>query len=273
MAKNHTKLTQVSLEQHHLNSRLLTDLPKLQFKINVTPQRVFRYLLWIVITLTVLSFIGKLNLYFLPDYPGRYDIAQIFDVDSENNIPTMYSSLSLLLCSILLAIIAYLKKSVGNRYTRHWIALSIIFLYLSADEIMTLHERTITPLRNQLNLKGIFYFAWVIPAGILLVIFLLAFFKFMLHLPAKIRNLFIIAGSTYIAGGLGVEMLGGYYANLYGEENIFYEIIVTIEECLEMLGIAIFLYALLSYLKLYIQQIRWDFNLTVNGKQIGETPS
>lgn len=264
MTKNNTKPTQASLEQPRFNSLQFPNLPNLKFEIDFAPKRVFRYLLGIVIAITLLSFIGKLNLYFLPDYPGRYDIAQIFDVDSENNIPTMYSSLSLLICSILLAIIAYIKKAVNNPYTRHWITLSGIFLYLSADEIMTLHERLIKPLRNNFNLGGIFYFAWVIPATILVVIFLLAFSKFILHLPSTIRNLFIIAGSAYVAGALGVEMIGGYYSELSGEEHIVYEIITAIEEGLEMVGVAIFIYALLSYLKLYIQQMQWEFKLIEN---------
>jgi len=45
-------------------------------------------------------------------------------------------------------------------------------------------------------------------------------------------------------------MLGGYHAYLYDTNNFIYEILVTIEEFLEMLGVVVFIYALLAYLKL-----------------------
>ncbi|NER04565.1 MAG: hypothetical protein F6K17_19105, partial [Okeania sp. SIO3C4] len=50
-----------------------------------------------------------------------------------------------------------------------------------------------------------------------------------------------------VGGGIGMEMIGGYYAYLYDTKNFFYEILVTIEEFLEMLGVVVFIYALLCY--------------------------
>lgn len=57
----------------------------------------------------------------------------------------------------------------------------------------------------------------------------------------------------YLGGTLGIELVGGYYGNFYSQENMTYALISTIEEGLEMLGIAVFIYALLSYMSLYFK--------------------
>lgn len=43
-------------------------------------------------------------------------------------------------------------------------------------------------------------------------------------------------------------MLGGRWFEMYGKHNITYSILYTCEETLEMLGIALFIYALLTYI-------------------------
>ena len=60
---------------------------------------------------------------------------------------------------------------------------------------------------------------------------------------------FIIAGVVYISGIFGMEMIGGNYASIYGEENFTYQMLNQLEECLEIIAIAIFIPTLLSYLK------------------------
>lgn len=110
------------------------------------------------------------------------------------------------------------------------------------------------PLGTALNTSGIFYYAWVIPGAIALIIFLIAFAKFINYLPVKTRKLFLIAGSCYV-GDVGIELIGGYYADLYTPHNMGYALITTIEETLEMLGIAVFIYALLSYISLNLKGV------------------
>ena len=60
--------------------------------------------------------------------------------------------------------------------------------------------------------------------------------------------LFLISGITFVSGTLGFEMLGGRQAELYGRNNILYALFYTCEESLEMIGIAIFIYTLLTYI-------------------------
>ncbi len=169
------------------------------------------------------------------------------NVDQEQSVPTWFSSSLLLLCSLLLAAIAFIVRKTGGRYVPHWAAMSMIFVFLSLDEMMSVHERLIGPLRTSLQTGGLLHFAWVIPAVAFVIIFVLAYSRFLLNLPATFRWLFIAGGGIYVSGTLGLEMLGGLWADSHGEANPTYRALTTVEEFLEMIGAALFLYALMRY--------------------------
>ncbi len=171
----------------------------------------------------------------------------ILEVDKENSVPTWFSSSVLLLCSVLLATIASVAKRARERYVLHWATLSIIFVVLSMDEVVSGHEMSIEPLRSLLDTGGLLYFAWIIPGGAFVVVFVLAYLRFLFSLPAETRRQFVVAGALYVLGALGLEILGGLQSDLYGESNLTYAAITTVEELLEMIGSALFLYALMRY--------------------------
>ncbi|MEG4989151.1 hypothetical protein QUB08_25900 [Microcoleus sp. BR0-C5] len=208
-------------------------------------------------------------LYFLPDYPSRDFLAMAFNVDGEGNIPTIYSSLALLFSSLLLGAIAYAKNLDSCRYQNHWKILSFIFLGLSVDEMAQLHEHLIG-LRSVLNATGVLYFTWIVPIGFLVVIFLLSYSKFVFHLPVATKKLFLAACALYIGGAMGMEMPGGYLASTTGAENVSYVIVTTIEESLEMLGIVVFIHALISYIKTYLGGVSWNIYIPGKNTQVTE---
>jgi len=165
------------------------------------------------------------------------------------NIPTLYSSFALIVVSILLSSIASIHKKLGCSYFP-WLGLAIIFLFLSIDEIAAIHESFTKPVRELLSLdaSGVLLYAWVIPYGIALVVFVVSYLKFLMSLPKKIMILFVVSGATFVAGALGLELLGGWYEDLYGARNLTSALFLTCEEFLEMLGIVIFIYTLLLYI-------------------------
>jgi hypothetical protein len=242
----------------------------MKFQIPLTPGVVTPFLLRVVTCLAVISFLSQMSLYYLPDYPLREYLAGAFNVDGEQNIPTFYSFLGLLFSSLLLGVIAYAKNLDADRYKNHWKILSFIFLYLSLDEIGQLHERFITPMRSLLNASGFLYFTWIVPFGFLVVIFLISYSKFVWHLPVATKKLFVAACALYIGGALGFEMLGGYESSTQGEYNIVYQIIVTVEESLEMLGIVVFIHALISYIKTYLGGVSWNIYIPGKNQQVTE---
>lgn len=229
--------------------------------------QVNRTLIILVLFFTLMSLIGQFALYFLPDFPFRDPFINEFNVDGEENFPTLYSALTLLFSSILLAIIAYDRKIKINRYASKWQLLSGIFLFISLDELTSLHENLVKPLRRYFNFSGFLHFGWVLPIGILVVILAISFIKFLLHLPLKVRVLFIVAGAVYVFGALGMEIIGGKYANVYGQENFTYQIFTTLEEFLEMTGIIIFINALLYYMSIHnIKEISIELFLKAKTK-------
>lgn len=233
----------------------------MKFQIFLNPATVTQFLLRVVFFLVVISFLGQMTVYFLPNYPFTNYLAKAFSVDYERNIPTAYSVLALLLSSILLGAIAHTKNLDSDRYKKHWKILSFIFLYMALDEAVQVHEQLINPMRALLNATGFLYFTWIVPIGCLVAIFLLSYTKFLFHLPTSTRNLFVTASVLYIGGAIGMEMLGGYQAYTSGTYNLSYLIIVTFEELLEMLGIVIFIHALMSYINKYLGGVSCKISL------------
>lgn len=191
----------------------------------------------------ILGIISKI--YF--DHGRLYGLIPLFSFDAEKNIPTLYSSFAIIIASLLLFIIAFTLRKQGSSYFS-WLGLAIIFLFLSVDEIASIHENFIGPVREMFNTSGLFYFAWVIPYGIAVVVFVISYFKFLINLPKKIMILFVVSGFIFVSGAIGFELLSGRQAELYGKDNLAYSIFYTCEELLEMLGIATFIYTLLSYI-------------------------
>jgi hypothetical protein len=111
----------------------------------------------------------------------------LFNFDMEANIPTYFSSFILLFSGILLGLIAYWTKGQKHQYVLHWAFLSLIFVYISLDETAQIHELLITPLRSMFSLKGIFYFASVIPGIIVAAIFIISYFRFWINLPFRTK--------------------------------------------------------------------------------------
>lgn len=174
-------------------------------------------------------------------------VIRLFNVDKEMNIPTLYSSCAMIIASILLGLIAYVHAKQHEAYFS-WAGLSGIFLFLALDEMTELHEMLVGPVRSSLNTTGVLYFAWVIPYAVLLCIFALTYFKFLFRLPKKTRNLLIISGVTYVSGALVFELIGGKIAEQHGTDALLYAISYSIEEVLEMLGIALLIYTATTYI-------------------------
>jgi hypothetical protein len=171
------------------------------------------------------------------------DVVQFFGLSYEQNLPTWYSSSLLLLCAVCLLLIALDKLRQQAEFRYRWLILSLLFFYISLDETATLHE----DLSDFFDLPGIFFYGWVIPAGIFVLVVGLAYLPFVLKLPTHTRRQFILAGSLYVGGALGVELLLGWWADSAGTRNLVYGLIDLAEESMEIAGVSVFLVALVQY--------------------------
>lgn len=222
------------------------------------PRIIFRVLLvWILLLVIANIFVQFIYLnYYIED--GIWsnnkwikNIISLFDFDTEGNIPTFYSSLALFFSSVLLWLIALYNKQ--NKFSfLPWVGLSLIFVFLSIDEFVELHEY-LEPLTKQyIKLSGVAYGYWTIPYVTALFILVLIYARFLFSLPKRILKLCLIAGFIFILGAVGFELIAQRVYFLNGSANALYKFLQTCEEFLEMLGVIIFIYALLNYLNFKI---------------------
>jgi len=177
----------------------------------------------------------------------------------------------LLFCSFLLAIIAASKRQLGERYTFHWGFLSGIFLLMSVDEIARLHESFGEAIERALaefadfTPGGFLSFFWVVPSAIFVLVVLLAYIRFLAGLPRRTLILFVVAGTIYVGGAIGVEMIQAQltFINTTGSEQVatannslsWWMVRLNLEELFEVVGIIVFCYALLSYMDPHAKEI------------------
>jgi len=218
-------------------------------KISISPKKAAWTLIVIITLLIVGSSLAAYSKYVLGH--GRLlGIVWMLDLDDERSIGTVYALLTLLVSAFLAAIIAYHKKSSGLRFANYWKILSIIFVFLALDEGIGFHEFIMRIMREMGEFEGIFYFPWVIPGILLVLVFVIAYLPFLKNLPQGTRWGLLSAGAIYILGALVFELIAGQYLTLlHGERNLTYAIITNTEELLEMTGIAILITVLLSHIK------------------------
>ena len=124
-----------------------------------------------------------------------------------------------------------------------------------------IHEMSNKPLRAALHTEGLLFYPWILVAGLCLILLFFAYARFLLHLPLKIRILFISSGMIFVLGAIGLECLGAAYYDSQGTTSgLAYRIPMTFEEFFEMTGVAIFIYALMLYLNEYVLHPRKDGN-------------
>jgi hypothetical protein len=171
-------------------------------------------------------------------------LREMFDLNREKNVPTMFSTLQLFLASgLLLTLFTESRQSTrGDAF--YWLGLSMVFGFLAFDEFCELHERLMAPTRRLLHTHGALQFAWVIPYAALVAAFAGLYLRFWWRLPSRSRWLFAAAGATYVGSGIGMEVLGSYVFTLYGWNSIQFDVQTLFEEVLEMSGVALFVFAL-----------------------------
>jgi hypothetical protein len=216
--------------------------------LTIKPSKVVKYLAIVVLFLIIANIAGVISTYIL-GHSRVFGLVALFDLDGERNIPTYYSSLSLFFCCVLAALIGLARRDQGETDSVYWLVLAGLFFFMSVDELASLHEKLILPMRSLFDASGVFYFAWVIPYEVLTIGVGVAYLRFLFRLPPAIRNLLLIGGIIYLDGALGMEMLGGLYRSLDGDhKDLICATMTTVEESLEMVGVLVCIHALLQFI-------------------------
>jgi hypothetical protein len=203
--------------------------------------RSLRGLLLVAVGLVLLHFV------YVVAYFGlgwrSYTLRYIADLNSENTLGTWFSTFVLAGAAVVAGLLA---ERDGRTNHRGWRTIAVMLTAASIDEVATLHELVGGALRRSLDLDGVFLYAWVLPAGLIVAVLAGSLLPFLLRLPRPGGQLLIIAGLIYVLGALGLELAEGWLdARHMG--NVATAILTGIEEAMEMGGVLLALSALLGH--------------------------
>ena len=226
--------------------------------VTLNPTAIGRTLGVVAALLVLASTAGQLSTH-LAGHDSVHGLVKLFYVDKEQNIPAFFSSALLLIASLVLSVITLLERKRKSARVLHWAILTFGFLFMSMDEAVSLHEMLNDPTHALLGggHLGVFYFTWVVAAIAVVLVLGVFFLGFVLRLPARTRRRFLTAGTVYLSGVIGMELIAGQYAETHGMVNLTYSMISTVEESLEMAGVIIFITAALQHLADHYKEVRF----------------
>lgn len=166
----------------------------------------------------------------------------------ELSIPTIYNFGLLAVNFGLLATLA-VKAWMRTEPTKlHWAALALIFLLMTYDEAAEVHEELARMMRAFVPESPFLYYPWTIAGAIFVTIVAVVYWPFVRRLPNHVAKLFVLSGAIYVLGAIGVETIGSWAIVTRGETFLYHQLSV-IEESMEMLGMTVFGFALLTMLE------------------------
>ena len=214
--------------------------------LTLSPKKVVYFLGTIMIFLVITHVIGVL-MKFVFGHNSVYGLVPFFNLDAEQNAPTFFSSCLFLINSILLFIMWKVREITDKRQWI-WLLLSGISCFLAIDEFAEIHERFSEPVKLGIPISSFLDIAWVIPYGIGTVLLLTLITPFFRQINKKIRRWFGVSVLTYLTGALGFEMIGAWYVSTR-PFDIVCGFLIMFEESLEMMGLIMLIYTLLSLLQ------------------------
>ncbi|HEY6629878.1 MAG TPA: hypothetical protein VIZ90_00360 [Rhizobiaceae bacterium] len=135
----------------------------------------------------------------------------------------------------VLCLLEFDRHATWLRY--YWLAVAIGSLLLSLDESVQIHEHFAPTL-----LHGVPAFAapWVVVAIPVVAVCFLLLIPFLMSLPRRTAGGLILSGAVFVLGAVGMEMIFAYVRTTAPSEVLLVRILITLEESLEMIGIAMF---------------------------------
>ena len=219
----------------------------------IRPKRVGIILAVLVVCVTLAYALGQ----FLKHHMGfdnAWGLGPQFDLDGEANLSTWYASSTLFLAAVLLGVITCLKKAAKDSFTLHWAGLCALFVFMSASETARIHEQWPAVVATSTYV--------VVPGVPIALFFVVVYLRFLLHLPAPCRYLFCSSGFLFTLGAAGMEMVEQLLTRIPGSGEVVLSFTVGIEESLEMVGVALFIYSLFFYLKTEFGTVQVKFQDT-----------
>lgn len=213
------------------------------------------------------SISGYMRLYGPTTSSVLIKLKTLVDLEDENNLPTWYSAMQLMLLATLFALHAFrLRKSSVSWLV--WLP-AVVFLILSIDEIAQVHEWVGHQLdyfmpegsraNTRLGYSGIWGFAVGIPVLAFVIWMWLRLKPTFSENPRSFRR--FVLGSVFLIGGAaGFDIVANFTVG-----TPFHRLEVLVEEGCEMLGVTILCWGALELVQ------AGGFRLTFDPAQFGRT--
>ena len=222
-----------------------------------TRKKLVKLLIIVALCLICLSILAIISTYVF-GHGNIYGLIPLFELDSEANFPTIFSTILLVTSSFLFYFLSKQVQVDGSKASRKFKFMSALLAFIALDEISSIHELLTEPLKALGNFDGIFFHSWIVVFIPLLLLLSIYLFRFIISQPKEFRNGLILAAFIYISGALGMEMIEGLFASTHGRINLLTAVLTNIEESLEIFGTIILINTLLKFilLKEHAHEIR-----------------
>ena len=177
-----------------------------------------------------------------------YFLTRLFNLDGEDSIPTWYSVIQLACVAALAGLFAARNVHAARASTWLLLILPLIFLALSMDEMVQIHEwlgiksDMLLPEKSRENTlfpeTGVWMFLFGIPffAGFLGFIVILR--RYFTSVPGVLTK-FLLGLAILAIGATLIEIL----SNLVESGSVWYHLEIACEEGCEMFGVTVILWA------------------------------
>lgn len=183
--------------------------------------------------------------------PGQVpQFIDLFNMDSEINIPILFCIGLLLLAFVLLSFITSINFTRKSPHRFTWLALSMLSLLIALNKAVRFHGYLLRIMVQFVRNSDSMIFLPFIMAFLLVMVigFLIISFRFIKHLHPKIRNVMLFAWFIYFLGAIILELIGSMFYNPGGQNNQVYQILTIIEETVEMAGVVAFIRVLIIHI-------------------------
>jgi hypothetical protein len=219
------------------------------FGILITPMGVFIFSLIIIFILGLLGFLVNFDRHIFGHRNSHMLLYALFNMDWEGNIPTAFSAMGIVFSALIFFLLSKTEKNDHGQWYVHYVCLGWMFAFLACDEILGFHEQISDIISRDLHIASSLVLGTVLFAIVIVPLGVVFCWRWLLVLPPRVTLVMILSAAIYLLGAVGMEVVGISYAKeVGGKNNLTYQMFAIIEETLEMIGIAIFNYALLTLL-------------------------
>jgi hypothetical protein len=235
-------------------------MEKPQHTIQIHPFKTALALLGISILILIFSLLGQRP--YQTGNPTEKFFRELFTneffVNNGENIATYWNMFILIMMSVLALAIAFVKQVQKAKHRFEWTALTIIFFYFAMDELAGVSHRFSGLLKKLPTMEGGFLYNWLYPVMAVIVILVVLFFVwFAIHLDASNKLLFPVSIILYALGAFRAELISGRYAEMYGAKGQAYLYLTHVEEFAEYVGSILMIYLLLTYLATLVSEMEF----------------